>query len=54
MRIREEKETVLDDQREIMGSWTRVVPSEMRGLRNALKMEMIRFGNGLSVGVRDN
>lgn len=53
-RIRDEKETVSDNQREIMGSWTRVVPLEMRDLRNALKMEMTRLGNGLNVGVRDN
>lgn len=52
--IRDEKETVWDEQREIMGSWTRAVPLEMRDLRNALKMEMARLSNGLNVGVRDN
>lgn len=53
-RIRDKKETVLDNQSEIMGSWTRVVPLEMRDLRNALKMEMTRLGNGLNVVERDN
>lgn len=52
--IRVEKETVSDDQSENMGSWTKVVLLEMRDLRNDLKMEMTRLGNGLNVGVRDN